>query len=100
MKFHIQGDFNNYSEDQIEFIREEVADMLDCEDGDILESGAMEASSFMLVLSIKETYTHKLFTLGEQDRLKLRKLNIDYFIVDKEAIILESENGMIISLTL
>lgn len=100
MKFHIQGDFNNYSEDQIEFIREEVADMLDCEDGDILENGAMEASSFMLVLSIKETYTYKLFTLGEQDRLKLRKLNIDYFIVDKEAIILESENGMIISLTL
>lgn len=100
MKFHIQGDINNYSKEQIEFIREEVAAMLECDDGDILENGAMEALSFMLLLSIKETYTHKLFTLGKQDRLKLRKLNIDYFIVDKETIILESENGMIISLTL
>lgn len=93
MKFHIKGDLNNYSKQQIENIMDEVAAMLDCEEGDILESGVKESSSFMLVLSIKKSCMHILFTLGKQDRLKLRKLNIDYFIVDKETIILDSENG-------
>lgn len=93
MRFHIQGNLTEYSKNQIEKITDEVAAMLECEDGDILENGVMESASFLLVLSIKESYTHKLFILGKQDRLKLKKLNIDYIIVDKETIFSDSENG-------
>lgn len=93
MKFHIQGNLTDYSKNQIENITDEVAAMIECEDGDILLNGVMESASFLLVFSIKESYTHRLFILGKQDRLKLKKLNIDYIIVDKETICLDSQNG-------
>lgn len=66
---------------------------LDCEPHDILVNGVKPSNSFFLVLSFQEVYSRRLFNLNKQDRLRLMKLNIDFFIVYFDPIFLQSREG-------
>lgn len=93
VQFHIQGDLNDYTKENIQHIVEVVADILECETQEIFVNGVKPSSSFFLVLSLKEVYTRKLSEVNEQDRLRLIKLYIDFIIVDLNTIFLQSLEG-------
>lgn len=93
MKFHVQGDVDKYSKKEIDDILEGIAEMLNCEKRDILVNGVLPSMSFILVLLINEAFTLKLNALGEQDCKKLRRLKIDYFVIDRNRFLLESSKG-------
>nr|XP_034316342.1 uncharacterized protein LOC117685877 [Crassostrea gigas] len=87
--FHVKGNLSDYSLERIAEIRETLAVLLNCTSKEILIGGACPSNSFLLVLSIKETYSCKLLALEQCDKDKLTKLNIDYIIVDLIVISLE-----------
>lgn len=93
VKFHIKGNLDDYTRQDIDDIVEEVADMLECEKRNILVNGVLHSSSFLLVLSIKETYVWKLSCMNEQDKMKLQRLNIDYLMIGEEVIVLDGSKG-------
>lgn len=93
VKFHVKGDVDNYSKKEIDDILEGVAEILDCEKRDILVNGVLPSMSFIIVLSINEAYIWRLDVLSKQDCNKLRRLNIDYLIVDEYLFFLESPKG-------
>lgn len=93
VQFHIQGDLNDYTKEQTEHIVEVVAVILGCETQEIFVNGVKPSNSFFLVVSLKEVYAWKLTEMDEQDRLKLMKLNIDFFIVDLNKVFLENLEG-------
>lgn len=70
-----------------------MAVILSCKKEDILLNGAQHFESFLLSLSINELYVRKLLALKEKDRFKLRRLNIDYLIIDREILDLETPKG-------
>lgn len=89
----MKGNLSDYSFERIAEIRETLAVLLNCTLKEILIGGACPSNSFLLVLSIKETYSYKLTALKQCDKDKLTKLNIDYIIVDLIVINLESSKG-------
>lgn len=93
VKFHIKGNLDDYTRQAIDDIVQEVADMLECEKRNILVNGVLHSSSFLLVLSIKETYVWKLSCMNEQDKVKLQRLNIDYLMFGEEVIALTGSKG-------
>lgn len=93
MQFHVQGDLNNYTKEDIQNIVETVAGILNCRTDEILINGVRHSRSFMLVLSLKDIYTRKLMTLSEQDCRHLTKLRIDYFILNQQIFPLASSKG-------
>lgn len=93
MKFHVKGDVDIYSNEDIDDILEELAEMLKCEKWDILVNGVLPSMSFILVLLINEAFTWRFNALDEQDCKKLGSLNIDYLIVDEELFLLDSSKG-------
>lgn len=70
-----------------------MAVILGCKEVDVLLNGAQHSKSFLLSLSIKEHSVRKLLALEVKDRLKLRRLNIDYLIIDGEILNLEIPKG-------
>lgn len=95
VQFHVLGNLSSYNKDKILKIRETVAAILDCREEDILLNGIRPSTSFLLCLSVKEVYSWKLLDLIEQHRSKLMKLDIDYFIINKDTILLEGPKGKI-----
>lgn len=93
VQFHIQGYLKDYTKEHIKNIVEVVADILDCETQEIFVNGVKPSNSFFLVLSLKEVYSRRLSEMNKQDRLRLMKLNIDFFIVDFSTIFLQSREG-------
>lgn len=89
----MKGNLSDYSLERIAEIRETLAVLLNCTSKEILIGGACPSNSFLLVLSIKETYSCKLLALEQCDKDKLTKLNIDYIIVDLIVISLEPSKG-------
>lgn len=89
----MKGNLSDYSLERIAEIRETLAALLNCTSKEILIGGACPSNSFLLVLSIKETYSCKLLALGQCDKDKLTKLNVDYIIVDLIVINLEPSKG-------
>lgn len=67
-----------------------MAVILRCKEEDIILHGVRHSKSFILSLSVKDVYFGKLLALKEKDRIMLRRLNIDYLIIDGENIHLES----------
>lgn len=93
LKVHVNGDLNEYNQKQIDAIIEEIAQILNQDKRNIRIISVKQSTSFLLVLSIKEADTRKLLFMSEENQLKLRKLNIDYMIVDKEILILDRSKG-------
>lgn len=89
----MKGNLTDYSLERIAKIRETVAVLLKCSSEEILIGGAYPSASFLLVLSIKDTYSCKLLALEQCDKDKLTKLNIDYIILDLVVIKLEPSKG-------
>lgn len=94
MEIHIQKDFKSFGGPQIQEIVKIVAAMLECEHEEILVVDARPSGSVILILSVKEKYAWKFTALNEEDCQKLRKLNIDYLIVDEKSILLETSTGI------
>lgn len=95
VQFHVQGDVSGYTKEYIDHVIKTVAVILRCKEEDVLLNGAQHSKSFLLSLSIKEPYIRKLLALEEKDRLKLRRLNIDYLIIDGEILDIEIPKGKI-----
>lgn len=95
VQFHVQGELSGYTKEFIREVIETVAAILDCKEEDILLNGVRYSTSFFLSLSIKKVYIRKLLAMKEQNRLNLRKLNIDYVKIDnlKETIYLNKQEG-------
>lgn len=89
----MRGNLSEYSAKQIEKIKETVAVILECSSEDIAVIGYCPSNSFLIVLSIKEVYLSKLLKMGPLDKCKLRKLNIDYLIIDLYVIYVEPPKG-------
>lgn len=66
---------------------------MNCTSNEILIGGACPSASFLLVLSIKDSYSGTLLALDQCDKDKLTKLDIDYVIVDLTVINLEAAKG-------
>lgn len=92
--FHVHGNLNDYGREQIENIKATVANMVGCSSEDILIGGFSPSSSFLVVLSIKEIYVKRLCNLDQEDKNKLSRLDIDYFIIDLEVVFFESSKGI------
>nr|XP_034318682.1 uncharacterized protein LOC105324463 isoform X2 [Crassostrea gigas] len=90
VEIHIQKDFKSFGGSQIQEIVKIVAAMLDCEHEEILVVDARPSGSVILILSVKEKYAWKFTALNEEDCQKLRKLKIDYLIMDGKSILLET----------
>lgn len=91
--FHVKGNLSDYSLERIAEIKETVANLLKCTSEEILIGGVCPSSSFLLLLSIKDTYLCKLLALEQCDKDTLTKLDIDYIIVDLIVINLEPSKG-------
>lgn len=90
---HVKGDLSRYTKEYIRKVKETVAAILDCREEDILLNGVRHSSSFLLSLSVKKVYIWKLLNMSVQDQQKLRSLDIDYLIIDKNAIDLKDIKG-------
>lgn len=64
-----------------------------CTSEEILVGGFTHSNSFFVILTIKDIYYSKLLDIGQQDRDKLRQLNIDFLIVDLKEILLDPWKG-------
>lgn len=93
VQFHVQGEISGYTKEYIHDVIETVAAILGCKEEDILLNGVRHSTSFLLSLSVKEVYSWKLLVLNEEDSKRLRRLNIDYLIIDKNTIDLEGLKG-------
>lgn len=93
VQFHVQGDLNNYTRENIINIVETVAGILNCRTDEILVNGVYHSRSFMLVLSMKDIYIKKWMNLSERDCHHLTSLHIDYFILNQKIFQLESSKG-------
>lgn len=88
VKFHVGGNLSDYTTEDIQKIKETVAVILKCTEDDIIMSGIYQATSFFVVISIKQEYKRKLISMVTSDKEKLIGLNIDYFIVDFKTVYL------------
>lgn len=93
VQFHVQGDVSGYTKDYVNHVIKTVAVILRCKEEDVLLNGAQHSKSFLLSLSVKQSYVRKLLALEEKDRLKLRRLDIDYLIIDGEILDIEIPKG-------
>lgn len=82
VKFHVEGYLKEYTTDDIKLIINTVAKLLNCTTNDILIGGFDHASSFHLIVAIREAYIRNLFDFEENDEEKLAELSINCFIVD------------------
>lgn len=67
--------------------------MVDCEENEIFVNGVLHSTSFILILSMRESFSMKLSALNEHDCLKLQMLNIDSLSLNGKTITLESVKG-------
>lgn len=99
VKFHVQGSISNYTANQIVIIKKTVAAVVGCDNEKIHLNGLCKSTSFLVVLSMEEIYINGLFNIKQQDKDKLIKLNINYFIVDSRRVYLQSHEGIFWLLT-
>lgn len=90
----MQGEISGYTKEYTEAVIKTVAVILDCNENDILLNGARHSTSFLLTLSVKEEYRCKLLALNELDSFMLRRLHIDYLIIDEKTIRLDERRGI------
>lgn len=89
----MRGNLSDYSKKQIEKIKETVASIVGCTPEEIHENGYLKSSSFLVVLSMKESFARKLLNMKQDEKNNLRKLNIDYINMDNDTVYLECSKG-------
>lgn len=93
VQFHVKGNLSCYTPVEIRRIQETVAEIVGCNSTEIVVSGYRHSSSFLAVLSIEKKHVKKLLTMKQQEKDKLSRLNIDFFIVDFIKVYLQSPKG-------
>lgn len=89
----MKGNLGDYTKEDIQNIVKTVAAMLDCDENDIFVNGVLHSTSFILIISMRESFTQRLSALNAQDSLKLQMLNIDSLSLNGKTITLESVKG-------
>lgn len=89
----MRGTLSCYTKAEIEKIRDTVAAIVGCNSTEIHVTGYYPSASFLVVLSIEDKLARKLLTVEQQEKDKLCKLNIDYFIVDFITVHLQNHIG-------
>lgn len=79
VRLHVVENVLNFNAEDETKIIETVANIVGCSIEDIRVNGYRLLASFFLVLSMREIYIGRLFTIQQHDKDKLRKLKIDYF---------------------
>lgn len=90
---HVHGSLKIYKHSFIEKIKETVAEIVECSPKEILVGEICPSDSFLVVLFLKTVYLKKLLTMEQEDKDKLRRLNIDYIIADLNVVFLERSKG-------
>lgn len=93
VQFHVRGNLSCYTPVEIRKIQQTVAAIVGCNSTEIFVAGYRHSSSFLAVLSIEKKHVKKLMTVKQQEKDKLSRLNIDYFIVDFFTIYIQSPKG-------
>lgn len=93
IQVHVLRNLSEYNSERIEKIKDTVAAIVGCTSKEIVVGGFSHSNSFFLALAIKDTYYRKLLDMGQQDKEKLRQLNIDFLIVDLNVIFLDHWKG-------
>lgn len=93
VQFHVKGILSCYTKAEIEKIRDTVAAIVGCNSSEIHVTGYYPSASFLVVLSIENQRARKLLTVKQQEKDKLCKLKIDYFIVDFITVHLQNHIG-------
>lgn len=89
----MRGNLSCYTPVEIRKIQQTVAAIVGCNSTEIFVAGYRHSSSFLAVLSIEKKHVKKLMTVKQQEKDKLSRLNIDYFIVDFFTIYIQSPKG-------
>lgn len=84
VRLHVVENVLNFNAEDETKIRETVANIVGCSIEDIRVNGYRLSNSFFLVLSIREIYIGRLFTIQQLYKDKLLKLKIDYFQDDSK----------------
>lgn len=84
---------SNYKQSYIEKIKQTVAEMVECTVEKIQVVGIRPSDSFLIVLFLKNVSLRKLWTMKQQDKDKLLRLNIDYIVADLNFVFLEGSKG-------
>lgn len=87
------GNLSNYKQRYIEKIKQTVAEMVECTVEKIQVVGIRPSDSFLIVLFLKNVSLRKLWTMKQQDKDKLLRLNIDYIVADLNFVFLEGSKG-------
>lgn len=89
----MKANISCYTPVEIRRIQETVAAIVGCNSTEIDVTGYRHSSSFLAVLSVEKKHIRKLLTMEQQEKDKLSRLNIDFFIVDFITVFLESPKG-------
>lgn len=92
--FHVVANIGCYRTENITKVRETVAAIVGCTIEEVLVNGYLHSTSFILVLSIKNNFVHKLLAFKRKDKDTLSKLSIDYFKIDSTIIRLKGLRGI------
>lgn len=90
---HVRGNLSNYTTKDIEKIKKTVAAILGCLPEEVLTVGYCPSTSFLVVLSMKDVFLSKLLKMGQSEKNEIRKLNIDYLIIDLFIYYVEPSKG-------
>lgn len=93
VRFHVAKNLQQFSTEDETKIRETVSRIVGCSIEEVGVNGYLYASSFFLVLSIKEMYIARLFDMKQHDKEQLITLSIDYFKDDFKTVQLEQTAG-------
>lgn len=93
VQFHVRANLSCYSPFEIRKIQQTVAAIVECNSTEIIVSGYHHSASFLVILSIENKHVKKLFRMKQQEKDKLSRLNVDFFIVDSITVYLQSPKG-------
>lgn len=92
VRFHVQS-YHSLSTEEETKLRETVSNIVGCSIEEVRVHGYLYSSSIFIVLSMKEIYIERLFSIQQHDKDKLTKLNIDYFKDDFDTVRLDQRSG-------
>ncbi|XP_061172835.1 antiviral innate immune response receptor RIG-I-like [Saccostrea echinata] len=81
-RFHVNGNVEDYSKEDLLRIRDTIAAMLDCSTDSVSIEGLRPSESFVVVVAIKQEYINRLLERAQNILVHLCDLNVDYFECD------------------
>lgn len=89
----MRGNLTDTSEDQLKEMLQEAIVAVVKDNAIIKQPKQTSLTSFSVVLSMREECIKKLIAINQQDREKLSRLNIEYFIAGFVTVYIECSTG-------